>query len=202
MTAERTFTPHEAAVVSGVPLQAVHNAIDKGPLTDARARKSGGRTLTESDLLYLAIINIFDPKLFQFTESAKGRLHKAIASFCRLDRNPEKVTPFEGLELNVRPVVTKVRSKVARLGRAKRMVIVDPHIRGGEPVIQGTRIGVYEVAAMVEGASEEEIKEILQGYPTLRREQLDLARIYAAAHPRRRRPPKHPWHRTEIESRR
>ncbi len=51
---------------------------------------------------------------------------------------------------------------------------------------------------MTEGASEQEVEEILSGYPTLSREQLDLACIYAGAYPRRGRPPKHPWQRMEI----
>lgn len=201
MIEERTFTPSEAAVVSGVALQAVHKAIDEGPLERARGRKPGKRILTETDLLYLAVASVFDPKLVQLTEQAKDRLRKAIASYYRVGRNPEKLMLFQGLELDVRPVVAKLRSKTARLDRAKKMVITNPHIRGGEPVIRGTRIGVYEVAAMVEGASEKEIEEILSGYPTLKPEQLDLARIYAAAHPRRGRPPKHPWHRMKAEAR-
>jgi len=49
---------------------------------------------------------------------------------------------------------------------------------------------------MVAGASEKEIEEILAGYPTLKREHLEIAQFYAAAHPRRGRPPKHPWHGT------
>jgi uncharacterized protein (DUF433 family) len=55
---------------------------------------------------------------------------------------------------------------VALLERAKNVVIRDPHIRGGEPVIRGTRIGVYEAATMAESASQSQIEEILSGYPT------------------------------------
>jgi uncharacterized protein (DUF433 family) len=198
MKRERTFTPSEAAVVSGVPVQAVNKAIDGGPLHSARDRKSGERTLTETDLLYLATTGIFDPKLVKLTEQARSRLRKALASYYRIGKQPGKLVLFEGLEIDVRPVVAKLRSKATLLDRARKMVAVNPHIRGGEAVIRGTRIGVYEVAAMAEGASEEEVDEILAGYPTLKREHLELARMYAAAHPRRGRPPKHPWHRTRA----
>jgi uncharacterized protein (DUF433 family) len=72
------------------------------------------------------------------------------------------------------------------------MVVEDPEIRGGEPCIKGTRIGVYEIADMLDqGASE---AEILEGYPSLKRYQLELAKTYAQAYPRRGRPPSHPWH--------
>jgi hypothetical protein len=41
------------------------------------------------------------------------------------------------------------------------------------------------------GAAEE---EILEGYPSLKREQLELAKIFAQAYPRKGRPPRHSWH--------
>lgn len=200
MIEKRTFTPSEAAVVSGVSIGVIHKAIDEGPLENARGHEARKRYLTEPDLLYLAASSLFDPDLVQLTERAKSRLREAIASRCRKGRIPRKLVLFEGLELDVGPVVARVRLKAARLDRARRMVAIDPHIRGGEPVIRGTRIGVYEVAAMAKGASDQEIEEILAGYPTLKREHLDLALLYAAAHPRRGRPPKHPWHRTAREA--
>jgi len=198
MKRERTFTPSEAAVVSGVPVQAVHKAIDGGPLHSARDCKPRERSLTETDLLYLGTTAIFDSNLVKLTEQAKSRLRHALASYHLSGKQPGKLVLFEGLEIDVRPVVARLRSNAALLDRAGKMVAINPHIRGGEPVIRGTRIGVYEVAAMANGASEEEIEEILAGYPTLKREHLDLARMYAAAHPRRGRPPKHPWHLTRA----
>jgi uncharacterized protein (DUF433 family) len=200
MSGEITYTPSEAAVVSGVPLHAVHKAIDEGPLESVRHRKSRRRILTEVDLLYLAAVSVFDPKLIQLTDQAKERLRKAIVVRCRTKKSPRKLVLFSGLEVDIRSVFSRVRSKAALLDRAKRMVTTNPHIRGGEPVIQGTRIGVYEIATMVAGASETEIEEILNGYPTLKREHLEIAQLYAAAHPRRGRPPKHPWHNTGADT--
>ncbi len=72
------------------------------------------------------------------------------------------------------------------------MVLRDPEILGGEPVIRGTRIPVHLVGDILEQGANEE--EILSGYPTLKRENLELAHIYVRAYPRRGRPPKHPWH--------
>jgi hypothetical protein len=51
---------------------------------------------------------------------------------------------------------------------------------------------VYEIAEMLEqGASED---EILEGYPSLKRERLELAKVFAQAYPRKGRPPRHAWH--------
>jgi hypothetical protein len=37
------------------------------------------------------------------------------------------------------------------------------------------------------------IEEILEGYPSLTREMVELGRIYTATHPKRGRPPVQPW---------
>jgi hypothetical protein len=42
-----------------------------------------------------------------------------------------------------------------------------------------------------QGASED---EILEGYPLLKRERFELAKILARAYPRKGRPPRHAWH--------
>jgi hypothetical protein len=62
---------------------------------------------------------------------------------------------------------------------------------GGAPVYRGTRVPVDMVAAMLaQGAS---TQEILQGYPSLNQEQVELAPLYVAAFPRRGRPARRPW---------
>lgn len=62
---------------------------------------------------------------------------------------------------------------------------------GGAPVFKGTRIPVDLVATMTaQGATAE---EILEGYPGLNREQVELAPLYVAAFPRRGRPARRRW---------
>jgi uncharacterized protein (DUF433 family) len=195
LDAERIFTPAEAAVASGVPVRTIHREIDEGPLKSALKKNGNKRALREEDLVYLAAAKRFDPALVQLTSEGKNRLHDAIVTY--YDRRRAQKWGFPlfggGFSLNLKGVVREIRSKLTLLDRARKMVIEDPEIRGGEPCIRGTRIGVYEIGAMLEqGASEE---ELLDGYPSLRREQLGLARIYAHAYPRRGRPPRHPWHR-------
>jgi uncharacterized protein (DUF433 family) len=57
---------------------------------------------------------------------------------------------------------------------------------GGDAVFKGTRIPIRMVAAMLrDGASE---KEILDGYPKLSSRMLELANLWAIAHPGRGRP--------------
>ena len=191
---ERTFTVSEAAVVSGVPVKTVHREIDEGPLKPKRQRPGSKRALREQDLFYLAVAKGLDTRLVQLTSEGKDKLHDEIIVYWRSKKPTKKELPVFGgrLLLDLRLVLKEVRSRLERLERASAMVVEDSEIRGGEPCIRGTRIGVYEVASMLEqGAAEE---EILEGYPSLKREQLELAKIFAQAYPRKGRPPRHPWH--------
>jgi uncharacterized protein (DUF433 family) len=193
---ERTFTPNEAAVVSGVPVKTVHREIDEGPLKSKRRRPGSKRALSEQDLFYLAAAKGLDTRLVQLTSEGKDKLHDEIIVYWRSGKPAKKELPVFGgrLLLDLKLVLKEVRSRLERLERARAMVVEDPEIRSGEPCIRGTRIGVYEVASMLEqGAAEE---EILEGYPSLKREQLELAKIFAQAYPRKGRPPRHPWHQT------
>jgi uncharacterized protein (DUF433 family) len=73
-----------------------------------------------------------------------------------------------------------------RLEKACAQVIADPEILSGTPVIKGTRVPVYDVAASV--AAGIPMEEILSSYPSLNREQVELAALYAEAHPPREAP--------------
>jgi uncharacterized protein (DUF433 family) len=194
LSEERAFTPGEAAVVSGVPVKTVHREIDEGPLKPKRKRLGSKRSLREEDLFYLAVAKGLDTRLVQLTSEGKDRLHDAIARYCRTSGPARREFPLfgGGLSLDLKRVLKEVRSRLARLERARKIVVEDPDIRGSEPCIRGTRIGVYEIAAMLEQGTSED--EILKGYPALIREHLELAMIFALAYPRRGRPPRHAWH--------
>jgi uncharacterized protein (DUF433 family) len=75
---------------------------------------------------------------------------------------------------------------VRELEAAEAAVTRDKATLGGEPVFKGTRIPVYGVAAMLDAGAT--ASDLLSGYPKLTDRMLDLARIWAAAHPRRGRP--------------
>ena len=82
-------------------------------------------------------------------------------------------------------------TRLEELERATRVIGSDPEIMQGTPVFRGTRMPVYLIAEMVErGVSPE---EILDGYPSLTRDVLDHARVYAATHPKPGRPSTQPW---------
>jgi uncharacterized protein (DUF433 family) len=76
-----------------------------------------------------------------------------------------------------------LKGATSSYGKAHAMVVSDPEVMGGVPVIRGTRIPVRLVVEMrLQGAS---VEEILEGYPSLTRDRISLAELYARAHPRR-----------------
>jgi len=64
---------------------------------------------------------------------------------------------------------------------ANTMIVSVEAVMGGEPVFKGTRIPVRLISAMkAQGAT---TQEILDGYPALTAEMVELAESWAAAHP-------------------
>lgn len=90
------------------------------------------------------------------------------------------------LTLNFEGLWKTVDARLHKLAEAESMVIEDPEILSGTPVVRGTRVPVHSVAALL--AEEIPAKEILQAYPSLTELQVELASIYARAVPQRGRP--------------
>jgi uncharacterized protein (DUF433 family) len=185
--AGRLYTPAEAGAVSGLKLKAVHNAIDKRivePVAKARAAPIGNsqrvpRFLTGEDLVRLRVWRGVGDTL-----SAERRqlLFVAIAA----KPAAKTVKADELLIVDVGEARKQVDRGVRDLEAAEAVVAKDKATLGGEPVFKGTRIPVYGIAAMLDAGAMAD--ELLSGYPKLTERLLDLARIWAAAHPRRGRP--------------
>jgi uncharacterized protein (DUF433 family) len=91
----------------------------------------------------------------------------------------------------VKAVRLELDVDLERLERAEDMIISDPEIMRGTPVYRGTRIPVDLIFDMLrQGAAPQ---EILEGYPALDKEKIELAPLYVQAFPRRRRPASRPW---------
>jgi uncharacterized protein (DUF433 family) len=77
------------------------------------------------------------------------------------------------------------------LRRARRLIVNDPDIMGGEPVFRGTRVPVHMIAKLVAQGSTQ--AELLESYPRVTAEMIRLAPVCAAAHPFRAHPHNQPW---------
>jgi uncharacterized protein (DUF433 family) len=182
------YTPAQAAAITGLPLAAVHKAIDSR-LIRPRPARSGAtvrRLLSKEQLVYLQL------------EAEGLRLlplgtRREIAESIQRSPKTEKLPVANGtaLLIEIGTARRRVESQLKQLAQIEEMVFSDPEIMRGTPVFKSTRIPVDLVADMLaQGATAE---EILEGYPTLSKEKIAIAPLYIRAFPRRGRPSRRPW---------
>jgi uncharacterized protein (DUF433 family) len=183
--------PTEAAVVSGVELSLVNHAIDRGWLPKHLVQRGKGRRVSARACFYIAFYHgsaanlTADERRFAiFTVEKRadstgvGSLHKALLRHCRVDH--------DWLQIDLKPFLNETHKRWDRYITARAMVTSQPDVLGGTPVIKGTRVPVYDVAASV--AAEMPVARILEAYPSLSENQVELASLYAKANPPQGRP--------------
>ena len=182
------YTPAQAAAITGLPLAAVHKAIDTR-LIRPRSTRSGAtirRLLTKEQLIYL---QLEAEGLRLLPVGTRREIAESIQRSPKTETLP--VANGTALLIEIGTARRAVESQLKQLARIEEMVVSDPEIMRGTPVFKGTRIPVDLVADMLaQGATAE---EILEGYPTLSKEKIAIAPLYMRAFPRRGRPGRRPW---------
>ncbi len=180
------FTPAEAAVLTQLSVKAVNNAIDKKTVAAVTGDRAGQATRL-LDVTALMALTLERRLASRFPPA----LRRAV--FGALPTARGTVVLDDGfLKIDLRQPRRELATSLRQLRRVRRLVVSDPGIYGGDPVFRGTRVPVHVVAEqLAQGAGE---TEILAGYPRLSAEMIQLAPLYAAAYPRRGRPPVQPWH--------
>ena len=178
-----TLSPSEAAVISGVSLRDVHRVIDEHLLPDSFYGPLQPRSFKSHACIF---ISFYFQSANRLTPEERQRTI-ALASQPSFDWKAAKnLVRDEFLTIDFAPFRQAVDERLSRLQTARSMVISDPEILSGTPVIRGTRVPVYDVAASV--AAGVSVDKILQGYPSLKGDQVELAALYAEANPQRGRP--------------
>src|SRR6201997_1331354 len=181
---ETLFTPTEAAVLTGLPLKAVNNAVDRKTVA-AVPGEEGGRLLDARALVSLSIERRLSASI------ATPELRRKV--FDALAETPRNVVSLEGglIKIDLRQPRRELAASLRDLRRARRLVVSDPEILGGDPVFRDTRVPVHLIAELVAQGSKP--AELIESYPRLTAEMIRLAPVYAAAYPLRGRPRKQPW---------
>jgi uncharacterized protein (DUF433 family) len=184
-THDTLFTPTEAAVLTGLSLKAVNNAIDTKTITAVQGDE-GGRLLDARALVSLSIERRLSERIA--TPELRRRVFEALAG------EPRNTVSLEGglLKIDLRTPRRELAASLRDLRRARRLVVSDPDILGGTPVFRATRVPVHVIAELVAQGSK--AADLMEGYPRLSAEMIRLAPVYAAAYPLRGRPRKQPWH--------
>ncbi|GGF15115.1 hypothetical protein GCM10011611_21100 [Aliidongia dinghuensis] len=183
--------PSEAAVVARVALRDVNRVIDEHILPEGFFSLDDGRRVAATACTLIAFY--FDSakrltseeRLFAIRE-AGSRLYRfrtrALASLVEEDW----IVRDEFLTIDLAPFVRRTNERMERLGAAREIVLSDPDVLGGAPIVRGTRVPVHDVAASV--AAGLPMDRILAAYPSLDTDKIELAAIYAEANPARGRP--------------
>ncbi|HKP76309.1 MAG TPA: DUF433 domain-containing protein, partial [Longimicrobiaceae bacterium] len=180
-------SPREAVFVTGLSEKTINQAIDRNEVETLPPRREDDhdRLLGFSDLVYLRLRDSIGRLL---SPEGKRMLREQLAEARGV---PVEAVSLGPLELAVAPASETVRERLARIEDARSFVAVNPEVRGGEPVVRGTRIPVSMLADLErQGALPE---ELLEDYPSLTPESLEAALVYARLYPRRGRPRRTPW---------
>jgi uncharacterized protein (DUF433 family) len=190
------LTPSEAAVVASVTVRDINRAIDEKILPERFYTLEGGRRL---QVTACPLVGFYFHAAKALTAEERGLLilrlserigpemaRRPIAQW-RKGSRPADWTVHDGfLTVSLWEFATGAEDRHAKLAEAREMVVGDADILDGTPVIRGTRVPVYDVAASVAaGLSRERIRS---AYPGLDDRMIELAAIYAAATPPRGRP--------------
>lgn len=193
-TEEACVTSQEAAWITGLSAKTINATIDRGevrPLKTVRIRGVTSRRLGAAEVVYLIV------------RKKAGRALSAHARkelYAKLAQRRQQQNSQADVEIRLAGGLIRVEIRQARIEMAQRwaalqdaaeMVVSDPEIRDGEPVLRGTRVPVYLIADLA--AQGADIRELLEDYPSLDAEMIQAAVAYAETNPRRGRPSKAPW---------
>ncbi len=181
-----TLTPGEAAVVAGVSVRDVHRVIDEHILPDSFYDTQDARSFKSQACVFISFYFGAADRLT--AEERQRTIALAIRHF-RDWTTSTKIVKNGFLTVDFAPFWNSVDERLFRLNAARTQVYVDDEILSGTPVIKGTRVPVYDVAASV--AAGIPMERILSSYPSLNRDQVELAALFAEANPQRGRPRQH-----------
>ncbi len=190
------LTPAEAAIVADVTVRDVNRAIDEKILPDRFYTLEHGRRV---HLTACPLVGFYFHAAKALTSEERGLVIKRLAeqiapaaarrptAHWRKSSRPADWIVNDGfVTVSLWEFATGAEDRYAKLAEARELVIEDPQILGGTPVIRGTRIPVYDVAAsVVSGLSRTRIRA---AYPGLGDHAIELAALYAEAVPPRGRP--------------
>lgn len=184
---------NEAAVATGVSVRKVNRLIDDAVLPKSVCVKLGARRALRAFAVPMVSFGASDGT--KLSKSMRLEAMRMIEKFAkenwpRLRDDPEhaKLLRFESgcVMISLGEPVSTAMAGLNKLGDALRRIVEDPDVRGGLPVVRGTRINVYEIADAI---SKDGMEITLEDFPALSREDAEAAVLYAKVHPRTGRPP-------------
>jgi uncharacterized protein (DUF433 family) len=178
------LTTTEAAVAAGVSLPQINRAIDDRILPDDWYSTSPTRTVRTDACLLIAFY--FETADLLTAGARLETIRNAVAHGHTWEQWKDYSSEGHFVTVRFADLWQKVERRLRTLMAAEKMVVEDPEILGGTPVIRGTRVPVHTVAAQLDAGTS--IERILKSYPSLTKAQVELSSVYAKAVPQRGRP--------------
>jgi uncharacterized protein (DUF433 family) len=178
------LTTSEAAVAAGVTVPQIHRIIDEKILPEDLYSITQMRTFRTDACVLIAFY--FETAEW-LTAQARLRAIRNVITHCgRWEEWRNCVLEEHSITIRFSDIWKGVEDRLHQLISAREMVIEDPEILSGTPVIKGTRVPVYDIAAALDAGTP--MDRILKSYPSLKDWQVELASVYAKAVPPRGRP--------------
>lgn len=192
--AAASLSPREVAELAGAPKRVVEKAIEERVLAvRSRAVRRGGRIvgrlLPSYAVAYTALVANLDLKL---GIDQKKRLLRKLARLAPAAVSSARIELAPAVEVDVGRLIGDAMERTERYRSARdKFIVIDDAVKGGTPVIRGTRMTVYSVLGRIEHG--DAIEDLLDDNPDLPREAIEAALTYARTHPLRGRPGGRPW---------
>lgn len=183
-TRGRLVSRREASALAGVPLASVDKAIEQGIIRSVSGKRGG---IPVEEVRALALLHRAGIPL----PTAIKRKMRDWAVARSNQGSPPELALSETLVVRMDERLAGVAERAGRYARDRDTFIErDPEIKGGEPVIRGTRLTASAVDARL--AAGDSLDDLAGEYPHVPREALEAAALYGRTHPRRGRP-RRPW---------
>lgn len=195
MTAmEHTLSSREVAAFAGASKKLVESAIEDGVLRPAIVRHGKGRPDRLLPPHAVALAGVLAKLELSLAVSHKRRLASALYDLPVSALHSAKVELLPALALDVGRLVGDSAERAHRYaGDRDRFIDRNAAIKGGTPVIRGTRMTVYAVLGRIEHG--ETLEDVATDNPDIPRRALEAAIVFARTHPLVGRPGGRPWER-------
>lgn len=193
--ASADLTAHEVADFAGASRRLVEKAIEEKVLRPRLVASGPGRRprrlLPVHAVAYAAVLARIELPL---PLAHKKRLAGALATFSALALREARVALSSAIDVNVGHLIGDAVERAERYVRGRdHHIEVSDGIKGGTPVIRGTRMTVYAVLGRVEHG--DTLDDLAADNPDISREAFEAALVYARTHPLVGRPGGRPWER-------
>ncbi len=169
---------NEAADLAGLSVNAVKNALDR-KIVPAAVSEGGQSLIDARDVAVLVILASLD--------TLRAADKRRVRDWLVTDRVSRRLRLNDVLTVERVPHADRAAEEAERYAHLRdKWIVSDPAVRGGEPVVRGSRISVHTLAERLAHGESDEILD--RDMPHVPKEAREVTVRYAKTHPRRGRP--------------